>query len=891
MIAPASGHRALLVDGTPVLVRRIGAADRAEVDRLHRELPLEDLYLRFFTVSRAGSDQIAASIVAPDSIAVGAWRDGRLLGVAHCRSGPGDADPELAVAVAHREQAHGIASLLLEHLVSAAREAGVRRLTAEVLTANHDMLRVLADAGLPLTRRTDADVVHVTLELPALDGLDPAGERYLDAVLSREAGADVASLRAVLEPRSIAVIGAGRRPESVGRAVLRRIVESGFSGPVHVVHPHAAAVAGIPTHRSVADLPRGVDLAVVCVPAAVVGAVAQECGAHGVRALLVISSGVDAGELAAVAARYGMRVVGPNCVGLVNTDPGVRLQASFGPQVAGGCVGLALQSGGVAIALAAELGRLGLGVSSLVSTGEALDVNGDDLMLWWPQDGRTRAAVLYVESLRRPRMFARLARRLARRMPVLTVRSGSSAPGARAAASHSAGTVTPGVVRDALLAQAGVLAVDELSRLPGLLAVLTSQPLPAGRRTVVLSNAGGAGVLAADACARAGLTVEELGPATRAALAAVLPPGAVTANPVDTTATVPPAAFGRALDVLLAADDVDAVLALGVTTAVADPLAALGAAQRRPGKPVVAVRLGQSTTVRWSSDRGSDHAQVPVFADASAAAAALSTAADRASWLRRSTVPATVPAGVDARSARRIVAEALSARPAGGWLPPVPAAGLLAAAGIAVVATRVVTEADDAVRCHRDLGCPVALKADVPGLVHKSRAGAVRTGLRTAGQVERAFGELRERFGAALRGVVVQPMAAPGTELLLATTGDPVCGPLLTLGLGGTGTDLVDDRAHCLAPATEADVDDLLDGLRAASRLYRGPDGARLREAARDAVRRMSWLAAVLPELAEAEVNPLVVGDVDGGAVAVDVRVRLQPAPVDDDPYLRRLPT
>ncbi|MGE3288035.1 MAG: GNAT family N-acetyltransferase, partial [Pseudonocardia sp.] len=325
-LAMPVSRRALLVDGTSVFVRPLGPWDRQAIERLHRELPPRDRHMRFGTAAGRGPGRVAQTAAGPGSIAVGAFRGERLVGVAYARRGAGHPDPEIAVAVAHREQARGIASLLLEHLVSAARVAGARRLTAEVLADNHDMLRVITDSGLPVSRRAEGDMLHLTLDLPAVDGLDGAGERYLDAMLDREERATAASLRPVLAPRSVAVIGAGRRPDSVGRALLRRIVESGFQGPVFVVHPHAAAVAGLPTCRSVADLPPDVDLAVLSVPGAAVPGLVRECGEHGIRAVLVVSAGVDGspgGELAAAVEEFGLRLVGPNCLGLVDTDPAV----------------------------------------------------------------------------------------------------------------------------------------------------------------------------------------------------------------------------------------------------------------------------------------------------------------------------------------------------------------------------------------------------------------------------------------------------------------------------------------------------------------------------------------------------------------------------------------
>jgi acyl-CoA synthetase (NDP forming) len=583
-------------------------------------------------------------------------------------------------------------------------------LTAEVLAANHGMLHVLRDSGIPMSSIPQGDDISIVLHLDHLR-IEPADtDGFTDAVLHRQALADAASLRPVFQPCSLAVVGVGRRPDSVGRLILRSILDGGFAGPVYAINPHADEVEGVPCVASMAELPRAVDLAVICVPADAVPDVAEQCGRRGVRALLVITAGISgspalAGRLTAALGRHGMRTVGPNCLGLVNTDPHVAVQATFGHPVAGGQVGVAAQSGGVVIAITAELDRLGLGASTVVSTGDSVDVNADDMLLWWAQDGRTRAAVLYVESLRRPRVFAILARRLARRIPVLTVRSGSSEAGRSAAASHSAGSATPRAVCDALFAQTGVLAVDEITELPGLLA-LCRQPLPAGPRVAVLSNAGGAGVLAAGACVRAGLQIAVPETGTRAALTALLPGTAAVADPVDTTATVPAAVFGRALELLLSDPGVDAVLALGAPTGTGDPLQGVGPiVAAGPGKPVATVRLGQAETVTLPVGLHPDDVASPVFAEP-AAARALAAAARRATWLRRPSLPARTPLGVDATAVHVVVADAINRQPEGGRLEPQAATALARSAGLPVLATTVVHGVEAAMRTWRTARWP-----------------------------------------------------------------------------------------------------------------------------------------------------------------------------------------
>jgi acyl-CoA synthetase (NDP forming) len=509
----------------------------------------------------------------------------------------------------------------------------------------------------------------------------------------------------------------------------------------------------------------------------------------------------------------------------------------------------------------------------VVCAGDGLDIGADDLLAWWAQDGRTRAAVLYLESVSRPHTFADLARRVGRHLPVVAIRSGSSTAGRRA--SHTASTATPRAVRDALLRSAGILTVDTPSRAAEALAALCWQPLPTGPRIAVVSNTGGAGVLAADACVRAGLTVATLSAETRSALSHLLPATAALAGPVDTTATVSPAVFACVLDVVAADTGVDAVVAIGAATDLADPLESVCGAG---DGPLLAVRLGQAEGVAVLHPNSRP---VPCYADPDAAAAALALALKRAHRLARTCVP-VAPDKVDPARARAVIDAALDARPDGGWLDPAEVDELLRAAGIQTAEVQVVRDAEAAVARWRVVGGPVVLKAHVDGLPHKSRAGGVLVGRNTETAVREAVAILAERFGERLRGVVVQPMVDHGAELLVGVTGDAVFGPLLTVGLGGTSTDLVADHSHVLVPTSEADVDEALDELHSAARLF-GPGGPD-RAAVCDVALRMGWLAALLPEIAEAEINPLVA--VAHSVLAVDARMRLapiRPAPETED--------
>ncbi|GAA5162205.1 bifunctional GNAT family N-acetyltransferase/acetate--CoA ligase family protein [Pseudonocardia eucalypti] len=877
-----------------MFIRRLGPSDRPAVEDLHGRLPADDVYLRFFTGAPASARVVAEMVTQPDTAAFGAFHRGGLVGVAHYRREPGGRAPEIAVAVARPEQRNGVGSLLLEQLVASAIADGLPRVVADVLTVNHGMLRVIEDLGLPHRIDYDGPVSHVVIDMPR----DEDRTDYLDAVLARQASADEASLRALLEPRSVAVIGAGRRAESVGRMVLCQIRAAGFSGPLHVVNPRASTVAGMTCYPSVDQIPAEVDLAVLAVPASQVGDVAEQCGRRGVRALLVVTSGVSTDSAASArlvdaARRYGMRIVGPNSLGVLNTDPQVRLRATFGRGGTAGEVGVAAQSGGVVIGLTSELDRLGLGVSTALSTGDSIDVNGDDMLLWWADDARTRAAVLYVESFRRPEQFTEIARRLARRAPVVAIRSGSSTAGQRAATSHSAAGATPAVVREALFDRAGVLAVDDLTQAVGALAVLCWQPPPAGPRVAVLSNAGGGGVLAADACARHGLVVAPLSEVTRARLARLLPATASVGNPVDTTATVSAETFADALKLLTTAPEIDAVMVITVATQVGDPAGLVApAAAHSPGKPVIAVRFGQPVGVVGVAAGAVEAASVPRFADPSAAAHALALAVRRSRWLHTPDRPAPIPDGVDLARAREIVTAAMAGHTAAAavedtWLAADAAYELLAAARVPTAPARLAWSAEEAARCWRQIGGPVVLKADAPGLLHKSRAGGVLSDLRSCLEVEDGYRTLAERFGERPRGVLVQPLVPAGSELLIGVTRHPPYGALLSVGLGGTNTDIVNDRAHRLLPATAADLDELLDAPRGVARMLAADRDASCRDKVADVIARMAWLATALPEIAEAEINPLIL--TSGTVTAVDVRIRLAPA-TPDGAWLRTLP-
>ncbi len=911
------GTYALLTDGSMVYIRQARPQDADAVREMHAAMSPNSIYLRFFSGSPRSGEREARRVSrepGADHAALVAWLGDRLVGLASYEPTGAPGTGDIAFAVPDDMHRRGVATLLLEHLVSLARLRGLTALTAQTLPDNSAMLRVFADAGLPVRRRMGDGVVELMFSLSRGDENESL-DGYLRSVASRESRADVASLRRILRPASVAVIGASRHP-TVGRAILHNIVTGGFAGNVYAVNPRGKSMEGLACLASVDDLPEPVDLAVIAVPPAAVAEAAAACGRKGVRALVVITAGLGTAgaDLLATCRRYGMRLVGPNCFGVAVPQSG--LNATFAADhPAAGVAGLVMQSGGVGIGLLNHLSRLGVGVSSFASVGDKYDVSSNDMLMWWEHDGLTRLAILYVESFGSPRKFARTARRLGQRMPVLAVVAGRSAAGQRAFASPSAlaaRSAPPLVTQEALFDQAGVIATSSLGELVEAAALLACQPLPAGNRVAVISNAGGAGVLAADACGDNGLQVVKLGALTRRRLRGLLPPAAEITGPVNTTAAASAKVFRECLEQVAADDGVDAVLAVAVDTAVSDLRAALAAAVI--SKPLAVALLDQAESVRLiGTDRracppagppaGADGgtavppvtaaelpamAGLPAYAYPEDAARALGHAVRYRNWRDRQHGEASELTGLRVADASQLIASCLAARPrGGGWLPAGQAAELLSCYQVPMAATLRASSAEEAVQAAAELGGRVALKAEVAGIARTGDTGWVKLGLRTAEEVAAAYGELAAEVGPGLRRVLVQPMLSGGVEVRIGVVQDPVFGPLIVFGPGGVATEVAGDQAARLAPLTQADAQDMISELHYAPVLL-GQRGTPPVDTAAlaDALLRVSRLADDLPEVAELEVNPVVARP--DGIWGVDARVRVSPAE-PRDPFLRRL--
>ena len=876
---------ALLADGTTIEIRQAGPDDFDTVRDMHEKMSPDNLYLRFFSVSSVGAVRAAHRMCREpglDHVALLAVLDGGVVGYGiYERQGGGSPSAEVALAVADDLHNRGVGTLLLEHLISLARGRDVRTFVAETLSENALMLKVFADAGLPVQRVLIDGVYEVRFPLPA-DEADADLGTYRDAVAERERYADVASLRHVLTPGSVAVIGASPRPGSPGPAILRNIVTAGFPGAVYAVTPSLDELDGVPCVPSPAALPQPVNLAVIAAPAAAVPGIAEECGRRGAKALVVITSGLGGparAELLGTCRRHGMRLVGPASFGVIT--PRIGLDASFASRhPRPGRAGLALQaSGGVGFVLLEHLSRLGVGVSSAVSLGDKDDVSGTDMLLWWESDKTTKLAVLYLESIANPRKFARVARGVARAMPILMVNAGRATARATAAAS-------PLLTRQALFEQAGVIAPANLGELLDTVALLASQPVPTGARVAVVSNTRGGTMLAADACADAGLEVASLAEATQRALRDILPPGATVAGPVDTTVLVAPGVFRQCLELASTDPGVDTVLALTAATAAGNLVSEVSAA--RLPVPIAAAVMDQVEAVRLLQGPGEGSPAIPAYAYPESAARALGHAARYGTWL--ATPPGRLPAldGLHPDRAKELVADLLAGTPAGGWLPLNITAELLACYGLPLAGGIVVTTENTAIAAAERFAGPVALKADVPGLMRKSGAGALVSGLHNADDVRRGLRSLQEAFGDRLTGVIVQPVSTSGVEVTISVVHEQLFGPLVLFGLGDAAAGVLTDRAARITPLTDSDADHLIRSVPGAPLLLgrRGAPSADL-VALRDMLLRVSWMADDLPQIAELELSPVIVNP--HGAQVIDAQARLQVAePIDA--YLRRLP-
>jgi acyl-CoA synthetase (NDP forming)/GNAT superfamily N-acetyltransferase len=867
-------------DGGVVHLRPMLPSDADAVVAFHARLSERTRYLRYFgpyphiserdlkrfTVVDHHARVALVALLGDEIIAIGRYE-----GTAG-PDGTGVAGPaEVAFVVRDDHQSRGLGSILLEHLTAAGRERGVRRFEAEVLAENSQMVRVFRDAGYQVSREFADGVLHLEFDI------DPT-ERSMEVRDSREQCAEARSVHNVLHPRSIAVIGASTDPTELGHAVLLHLLRGNFAGPVYPVKPEARSVRGVRAYPAVTDIPDDVDLAVIAVPAAGITEVLGSCLAKGVKALLVLSAGfADAGpdgvtaqhRLVEEARAHGMRVVGPNALGVANTDPQVRLNATLAPTMpAAGRVGFFSQSGALGTTLLAAAAERGLGLSTFVSAGNRADMSGNDVLQYWQTDPATDVVLLYLESFGNPRKFARLARRLARTKPIVAVKSGRWTETTVSAAVSAAAPVDEGRVQ-ALFEHSGVIRVQNVTQMFDTAQLLAYQPLPAGGRVAVVGNSTALNTLVVDA-----LHGENL---------------EVAGQPVDAGTTVSPEDLAAAVRAAGRSDEVDALVVVFVP-----PLEMSGTAHAEAlreavtglGKPVVTTFLAGHGVLAGLAVIGPDGVpvggSVPSYPTPEQAVAVLARAVRYARWRNTPAGENVRPAGIDVQGARALVERHRGEH----VLDDEERVALLRCYGIEVLPFRRVRSAADAVAAACELGFPVAVKATAEQWRHRVDGAGVRLMVITHQGARQAFADLSQASGR--DEVFVQKMGPPGTACTFALLDDPTFGSLLSFGLSGMATELLGDRAYRPIPLNTVDAAELIREPRAAPLLsgYRGESPVKLDDL-EDLALRLNRLADDLPEVRSLVLDPVLAGP-DGVAVSGS-RIVLGPPPTREEAQPRRL--
>ncbi len=846
----------LLRDGRVAHLRPILAADRDGLLKFYDQVSAESKYLRFFApmprlsqrdvdrFTRVDHDERVALVmtIAERIIAVG--RFDKIL------PAPAEVTAEVAFLVQDLYQGRGIAQLLLEHLAQAGRERGVDTFVAEVLPQNSRMISIFREAGYRVVGGFTDGLMRLHF---AIDSTDTS----LGVMQSREHRAEAVSVKRFFEARSIAVIGASRRQDTIGQTLVRNLVLGDYQGRVYVVNPAAESVAGMPSYSSVGDIPDQVDIAIVAVPAESVPDVVLDCAAKGVHGLVVVSAGFgETGEegrlsqrrLVGLARSYGLRIVGPNCLGLINTAADLSLNASLAPVMpARGRAGFFCQSGALGVAILEKVSRRGLGLSSFVSAGNRADVSGNDLLQYWEEDDATEVVLLYLESIGNPRKFSRIARRVSRRKPVIAVRSGRTLQGVPMGHAVRA-TTAPRSAVDAMFRQAGVIQVDNLDELFDVAQLVAHQPLPRGRRVAVVGNSDALGLLAADAAASVGLLAQE---------------------PVALGSDASAEDFEVALDAAIDDPEVDSVVAVYIPplnttgTEVAHVLAAVG---EQSDKPLVSSFLGaegipELLRVPDVAGNTAGRGSVPSYPAVEAAVRALARVVDYAEWRRNPEGELVAAEQVDLPRARRVVDRALAEAPGGRELSFAELHDVLGAYGIDLWDRVPVDGEDAAVRAGEDLGYDVVLKATAEHLRHRPDLSHVRRDIGDEAEMRDAWQGLSKLLGPSDQaGFIVQKVASPGVPVTMGGIEDPLFGPVVSFGVTGVATELLGDRSYRIPPMHGGDVADMVREIKSAPLLfgYRGSGPVDM-EAVEDLLLRLAQLKNDVPQLSSLDLTLVLV--------------------------------
>jgi len=872
----------LLRDGRTAHIRPIRPDDAELLVEFYGRVSDRSKYYRFFSPMPRLSDRDVQRFTRVDHderVALVLLLGGQMIAVGRYDVvGAGEA--EVAFLVQDSHQGRGIAQVLLEHLAQAGRERGVERFVAEVLPDNGRMIQTFREAGYRVVSGYEEGVLH--LEFP----IDPT-DTSIGVMRGREHRAEAASIERFFNPRAVAVVGGSRRQDTIGQALVRHLVTADYTGRVYVVNPSAAAVSGMPAYDNVSDIPDDVDVAIVAVPAESVNEVVLDCAAKGVHGMIVISSGfAETGEegrqrqrhLVGLSRSYGLRLIGPNCLGVINTDPAIALNASLSQVMPPrGRAGFFCQSGALGSAILEKVQNRGLGLTTFVSAGNRADVSGNDLLQYWEEDEATEVVLLYLESIGNPRKFSRIARRVSLRKPIIAVRSGRATQGVPMG--HAVRRIAaPPEALDAMFRQAGILQVETLEEMFDVAQVLAHQPLPRGNRVAVVGNSDALGLLAADAAAAVGLRV------TRTV-------------PLDAEPTAE--AFEDALDAAIDDPDVDSVVAVYIPPLnvsgdeVANVLAAVG---EQSDKPLVSTFLGAEgipELLRVPDVAGSTagRGSVPSYPAVEYAVRALAAVVKYAVWLRTPDVPLGETEEPDTVAAVRIVDAALGEHPEGALLDREQTAALLSAYAIDVWPSVPVSSLREAQSAGRRLGWDVVLKATADGLRERPDLAHVFRNIGSSAEMRNAWHQLGGVVAdPAEAGFVVQRTSPPGVAISIRSTEDPLFGPVVSFGMAGPIIELLADRSYRIPPLSGSDVAAMIRETRSSPMLfgYRGAERVDTDEIER-LISRVAQLQNDVPQLSSLDLSLVLVGASGASVLTAEARV----APVSDPraDSVRRLPS
>jgi len=886
----------VLKDGSSILVRPIRADDIEGWVAFISRLSPRAKYLRFHHVTKDMGPEEAKLFCTVDYRNTFAFvaevqkeQHKDIVAIGRYSKAPAGYSAEIAFAIEDDYQGKGIGTKLLECLVNVARDSGITIFEGDVLSENKDMMSVLRSYGFHVVTELEAGVYHFTFPTTRTKRVEKREDE-------RERVSSIASVHSFLFPRSVAVIGAARRQDKIGHIIFKCILQNGFSGTVYPVNPNADSVLSVKAYPSILDVPGNVDLAVIAVPAELVPTIAGQCGHKGVRTLIVISDGfkeigIEGASrekaLKDITFGYGMRLVGPNCMGIINTDPEIALNATFSQTYPPrGNAAFLSQSGAIGLVVLKYANDLNIGISTFASLGNRADISINDLLQYWEQDPSTEVILLYLESFGNPRKFSRIARRVSDKKPIIAVKGGSTRAGSRAASFHTGALATSNIASDALFRQAGIIRTDSIEDLFNAATLLSNQPLPKGRRVAIVTNGGGPGIIAADACEKQGLLIQELPQETINELKTHIKRDIRFNNPLDMSASATAEEFVSALKVLAKNYSSDAVIAIFIppvtleTKTIEDSIRHVSPLFWRQNKPLLTCFMGQRG---FKISVGSTGKFVPSYPFPEGAVSALAKACEYAEHRRKP--KGTIPKihGINRKRAQNIIDTAMTKninRPFS--LSAKEIVDLLSCYNIRLTETLLAKTADEAIAAASKLGFPVAIKLASSTIAHKTDIDAVRLDVRSASEVKETFRDIESRVKEIGRrdemdGVTVQKMVKGGIETIVGVTQDPSFGPLIMFGIGGIYAEMIKDVAVRLHPLTDVDARELIGSIKMAKLFdgFRGSPPSDI-QALEDLLLRLSALVEDVPEITELDFNPVKVMPRGEGYWIVDARIMVR---------------